>query len=262
MSWFRSPTLRWIALGSAVVIGAATVTSLLLENGGAAPAAAQVGGCGTGVPASKCVPISGPTGAIAAPGTTTTPPPPPADLAPTPSSAPTIGCGTDFFSNSTWNQLEAHFGQLNCFQFQGSDQWIVFGDGMSVTSTATPPGSAPGGSVVAVMNCASSPSSACMEADSPHSFSSFTVYYPPDPGSGRSDLAAFDGSGRLVISDGYCSVFVFDANTLTWYLGDAGDAEALAQGQLAHRATVPPPVAGDRALQESVPASTGDCPQY
>ena len=235
-------------------VGLAGASSLHCRN---PRAAAATGVCGPLIPANKCNPILSTTTTRPLPPQTEIPPLPPVPASPTTPS--TTQCGRDFFTSVELDTLRARFGLLDCFQFAGSDQWIVFGDGMTVSSTSNPPGAAPGGAMVAVLECSDSE---CLTANSTHSFTSFTVYYPPDPSSGRSDLGGFYGEGLLMVYNGNCSMFLFDVNTLTWYPASASDAQSLASGVLPPAVNVPSEVSGATALSQLAPRSTGDCPSY
>ncbi len=255
---------RLFVAGAALALAAAGLAGGALSlHGGISRAAAASDGCGPLIPTQKCNPtLSQTTTRPVAPQTETPPPPPAAPgTAPSPATAPTTQCGPDFFTATERNTLEARFGLLNCFQFVGSDQWVVFGDGMTVASASTPPSAAPGGAMVAVLECSPSDST-CSNADSIHSFTSFSVYYPPDPSSGRSDLSGFYGDGILMIYNGGCSIFFFDVNTLTWYPASASDAQSLATGVLPSAVSVPPQVSGATAVSQLAPRGTGDCPSY
>lgn len=256
--------IRLLALAILLVLGTAGVVGILSLHGRPHPAGAVSGGCGVGVPANKCNPIVSPTTAPAPPGSTipqtAIPPPPSTGVASLPATPPITQCGAGFFTSAELQRLSAHFGMENCFKFDGSNQWIIFGNGESVTSPGTPPPAAPGGSMVAVLECSTS-DAGCLSATSAHLFSSFTVYYPPNPG--RSVLLGSYGEGILQIANGGCSVFLFDVNTLTWYRGTASEAQSLAKGDpLSGAVTVPPPATGAAAQAQAAPFSSRDCPQY
>lgn len=264
--WFR---LRIVA-PIAVVLASAGTAGLVSVHQDAPRAAAASDGCGSGVPANKCNPVSVPGTSPGAPGTTVPKrdlPALPANAASLPAVPATIRCGANFFSQSELQALQARFGVSTCFRFAGSDQWIAFGNGTTPSSTSRPPRSAPGGSMVAVLNCSAS-ASTCLTANAAHTFSSFTVYYPPNPRS-RSTLIGYYGEGILQIANGGCSLFLFDVNTRSWYPGSGNAAESLAAEQPSTPAqstvkavSTPSAAAGKSALALPAPADTGDCPQY
>lgn len=241
---------RWAATGGSFLVSIAVVAALLTVAGGprsSVSAAAPHISCGRGVPLEKCNPSSPPP--------TTGPQTPPFPA----SALATESCGPGFFDPATVTALMDHFGLLDCFRFVGSPQWVVFGDGMSVTSADFT--ASPGGAMVAVATCAAR-DSACLDPNVPHSFDAFTVSYPPLPASGRSNLETTFGRRLLWIYDGGCGLFTFDVASMRWFGHAQADLDALLSGTGAP-ATVrtPPAASGAAALAAAAPADTGDCQQ-
>lgn len=258
------PRRGLLALACACACVALTVTLLIVVVGpsGRRPTlrtlsarSSPLSPCGRGVPAAKCNPAlysppasTGPTGTL--------PSRPTANLWPSPLTVP---CGSTFFTSSTEQQLTAHYGLLQCFRFSGTHTWVVFGDGMSTTSTAAPPAGTTGGAIVAVDACNSS-TGTCIDSAAPHDFSSFTVFYPPNPHPGRADLEATFGGRLLYISDGKCGLFTFDLATLRWYGHGQSDIDRLMSGTSAPPPVpAPPPISGPTALAQLAPPSTSGC---
>lgn len=273
--WSRS-RVRWgisprsCAAAAALILATAGIGGFFSLHESYPKAAAASGGCGSGVPASKCSPVGTQTTKPGPPGTTVPTsnlPAPPASANSLPTVPSATQCGSGFLSSSELQKLEGAFGALTCFRFDGSDQWVVVGNGTTVNPSGGLPQVAPSGSMVAVLECSPS-DDACLSANTTHTFSSFTVYYPPEPFS-RSDLVGYYGEGILQIADAGCSLFLFDVNTLSWYPGSDSDAQALALEHplTAAQSTVetvrtPPPAPGASAMSQPAPAGTGDCPQY
>lgn len=243
------------ALALALVVGGCIAAFSLHRS---LPRADATGSeCSPLIPANKCNPTTGSSGTTVP---ATTPPPPPASGTGSATTKLTTICGPTFFTSTERRTLTSRFGLLTCFRFDQSDQWVVFGDGMTVTK-GSPDTAAPGGAMVAVLKCSAS-DSACSDTNVPHSFTSFQVSYPPDPSSGRSDLGAVEADGVLLIQNGYCSMFDFDLNTLTWYPGTASDTQSIAAGHTPPAVSVPPQASGATAVSQPAPIATGDCPSY
>lgn len=233
------------------------VSLLLLVGGGQAGArAATASGpgaslqyCGPGIPLVKCneslysKPPQDPAQAPAATVPLDTP--------------ATVSCGAGFFDAATAAALADRFGSIDCFRFVAGDRWVVFGDGMSVTSADFE--AAPGGSIIAVDRCAAG-DTGCLSADAVHSFADFLVTYPPAPMSKRSNLQGAGDGHLLQIFNGNCGVFTFDVDTMTWYGATAADIAALESGMaLAPAFRAGPPVPGGVALTQAPPAYAGGC---
>lgn len=231
--------------GSAVAISA---------RSGPLRAAAAKPACSPLTPQQKCDPE---TGEISTATPTTTR----ANTATLITQAPTTNCGRTFFTSTERQTLMSHFGQLTCFRLDATGQWVVFANGMTVVKSGFPVPAAPGGSMIAVLNC-SRTSTPCLNANTPHSFSSFKVFYPPEPGSGRSNLEAVAAGGIVTVYNGDCSNFLFDLETLTWYPGTSATAQALAAGRAPAAVNVPASVTGTIAQSVPAPRGTGDCPTY
>lgn len=242
-------------VASAVILGIlAAPTPATRLRGHAAAQSAPLADCGPGVPAVKCNP------ALYTPGPASAQSQPPS--APTgttlPPSAASISCGTTFFSPSTQATLVAKFGNIQCFQFSGTRQWVVVGDGMSLTSTATPPDPSSGGSIVAVATCAAGDSN-CLDANAVHDFRTFTVFYPPLPRSGKLTLQTSFGSRLLYLSVARCGVFTFDLKTLRWYGYAPSDDAMLLSGGSPSQVATPAPVSGSAAQTGTPPVATSSC---
>jgi hypothetical protein len=234
-----------IGVSAAYVLDSATTprtalvaTSTTLQN------------CGRGVPAEKCNPILGP------PVTTQAPPAQPISTPgafwPSPSRVP---CGSSFFSSTTATTLSNQFGTIDCFRFSGEPTWILVGDGMSADGA----GSAPGGAIVATDTCASG-DGVCLDANSQHEFSSFSVSYPPLSTSYPARLEATFGGRILYISDANCGVFSFDVQASKWYGHTASDITAImSQTSPPTSISAPEATPGSEAIRNHAPAATSAC---
>jgi hypothetical protein len=201
--------------------------------------------CWTGVPVFKC----DLSGADAGPGNS------PIDVAEPPPYYPSSAltdCGTSFFDSSTSASLSSRFGAIDCFRFGSHDQWIVLGDG------ETDSGSAPGGAIVAIESCGGQ--TACVDPQAQHSFSGFTVYYPPDPGDWPLRLQTTLGDRLLYFADASCGVFTFDVQGLKWFGRSPDVIDALLSGTGSPAVVpTPSPQPGSVALTSSAPPSSGSC---
>jgi hypothetical protein len=126
-----------------------------------------------------------------------------------------VSCGSAFFTPSVTAELTSRFGGLSCFRFAGQDRWVLIGNGMSETA-ATLRGT-PGGSIVAVAQCAIT-DALCLNPDSTHSFNSFKVV--------RSavmiQLQSTTGSKLLAftaLNNSHCGLLFLNIQTLRWYRG-------------------------------------------
>lgn len=220
-----------------------------------ANAAYPLANCGRGVPAEKCNPVLDPNAAAAPPPGAR--PTPPAGTVSKP--APTL-CGPQFFSASEMHSITAHFGLIDCLRLPRSSDWVVIGNGMSTTSMATPPAPAPGGAMLAVLSCSSAVAN-CLSPDSTHKFSTFTVYYPPNPSSGRLDLVKTDSSNLVDVINAYCGSYTFDVTTGSWYATTASTADSLSgAGSLPQPVKTPAALPGATALATPAPtAVTTSC---
>ncbi|HEY6789029.1 MAG TPA: hypothetical protein VI365_17120 [Trebonia sp.] len=155
-------------------------------------------------------------------------------------------------------QLTARFGNITCFRFSEGRSWVIVGNGVSTTAATMQ--RSPGGAIVAVETCAAV-SKACLNADSTHTFSAFTVFRAPDPATMPLNLWAPFGTDVLLFSNASCGVFDFDIATHQWYRGLMADTQRL----LSSPRSLAPVAAGrsipgSRALVTGVPAaSTSAC---
>jgi hypothetical protein len=179
-----------------------------------AHAASVPPGCGTLIPTKKCLAgESTPTQA----GTSV---PAPTLSYPSPD---TTSCGDDFFDSATQSALNANFGGINCFQFDGSSQWILIASGMELSGD----GPTPGGAMIATETCSASSSPDCMDPNAAHDPGDFTVAYAPNPSASEvSELSSFD-SNLLVINVPGCGATQFDADDGLWYPGTTSTSVAL-----------------------------------
>src|SRR5215469_11652275 len=122
----------------------------------------------------------------------------------TPGTAGMVNCGATFFTAAGARQLASTFGVISCFRLTGQDQWILLGSGMS--TAASGPAAAPGGSIVAVERCRSG-DAACLNPGVTRSFSSFVVTRPPDPQARPLELQTIAGNSVLVLSAAPCGLF-------------------------------------------------------
>lgn len=178
--------------------------------------------CGRGVPLVKCNPsLYSPAASLK----------PVAGVVATPALEPTVrttACPVGFFSGVQWDQLGAQFGSVQCFFVSEAGSWVVFGNGLSLTSAITQ--AAPGGSIVAVLDCDVA-DTACRDPSTQHDFADFTVTYTPQPRAGKATLIAIDPGGLLEIATGTCLPTVFDIADLSWYSSDSTTISQLAAKQ-------------------------------
>jgi len=247
---------RWSrSIVSLCSLGIAGVLALVVAGASVAAsvnaASSPLMDCGQGVPLVKC----NPSLYVPAPGLAAQPKPQ-AKVFPSPAAPEIITCGKAFFDQPTVEQLTQQFGALDCFRMVGTPRWIVAGDGMSLT--ASPFGASPGGAIVAVLACKTD-DSACLDPSSQHEFGDFTVSYPPDPGSGRSNLQSIEQGRFVMIANGGCGLFAFDTVSLAWYGNGQTIRDSVVAGQRVSPIKVPVTVKGSAALSQSAPTSTGDC---
>jgi hypothetical protein len=197
--------------------------------------------CGRGIPAFKCDPSLGP------PLTTGTNPalPQPAQFWPSPEQ---IQCGPAFFSPATQQQLSDSFGAIGCFRFSGRKEWIVLGDGTSLSGNV----GAPGGQIVAVLRC-SSANDACLDPDAQHDFGDFTVSHPPLAASFPGKLLATFGGRLLYISDANCGSFTFDVVSGRWYGRTTDAIDRLMRGGTPAAVAAPADTPGREAIGRVAP---------
>lgn len=220
----------------------------VLAATGSSESATPLQSCLPGIPLVKCnVSLYSPP-----PGVT---PPPVTDSFPL-DVPQTVDCGSTFFDSVTSATLTDRFGSIYCFRFISGDRWIVFGDGMSVTSPDFE--ATPGGSMIAVDACATGDTT-CLDPGVLHSFADFVVSYPPNPLSGRSNLQDV-GAGHLIqVLNGFCGLFTFDVTTLQWYGASADDLAALESAVPVTPAFQGAAVPGVVALTQTPPPYVGGC---
>ena len=243
---------------SALVVG--LVTAILagcVSNGygqGASPSpeptpSPTLINCGVGVPPVKCNPslYSPPAGLT---------PPPVASESPHEQTVETISCGSTFFDATTWAALGDDFGSIECFRFVNGTKWVVFGNGLSLTSPRPEPSSK--GAVIAVDACATG-DSGCLDPNSAHDFGRFSVTYPPGSMSGKSTLVG-TAVGRFLDIANSCMVLTFDLDSMSWYHTDPAELAKLHSGaSVAPVFRTPPMVTGATALKTAPPSSLQTC---
>jgi hypothetical protein len=165
-----------------------------------------------------------------------------------------INCGQTFFSSSTATALSDQFGTIDCFRFSGKSPWVLVGDGMSTDGS----GAAPGGQIVARETCASD-DNVCLDANSEHDFSRFTVSYPPLPSSYPARLEVTFGGRLLSISDANCGLFTFDIQTGEWHGHTPAVINAIKSGARPAAFATPIAASGNAAIHRHAPAATGAC---
>jgi hypothetical protein len=136
-----------------------------------------------------------------------------------------VPCGTGFFSAADQSFLTKWYGgEEMCFLSVDASTWLDV-----ITDEVT---AAPAGAVVLVDRCASD-NSTCLNPNTIHSLSSFTVYPAPDP---TRNLKVFnflqDSPTLVIIQDGSCGIDVFDLATGRWYSDERASAQALLAGDL------------------------------
>lgn len=203
--------------------------------------------CGHGIPTEKCdlslyTPFN-----LQPPSQPIKPPTP---FWPSPS---IVSCGSTFFSAATADTLKKKFGTIRCFKFSGKSIWIVTGDGGAPDGQSA----TPGGAIVAVDSCASG-DLACLDPNTQHDFSAFTVSYPPRPNSYPTNTEATFGGRLLYIADADCGLFTFDTSTRQWFGHSPADIDSRMSdiGQ-ATPVAAPPAVMGNKAIQNPAPVVTG-----
>jgi hypothetical protein len=237
----------------ALVLGAAMLAGLggcARESGGPPSTGQPLASCGAGIPAVKCNPqlYSPPLSAQASPA------PVPSGSADEP---PMVACKPGFFDSAASGDLARQFGSLDCFTFANTASWVVVSDGMSQSTGLA----SPGGSVVAVENCAKTEAT-CLDPLVVHQFGDFTVYFPPNPSSGRSNLQATFSGRFLWISVANCGLFTFDITTGAWYGHDDATMASLINGTgTPSSVKAPASVSGSDALANLAPPSTAACQQ-
>ena len=95
-------------------------------------------------------------------------------------------------------------------------------NGESLTSTSTPPAMTPGGPLVAVESCGTN--ATCLDPNSPHSLSQFTVLGVPDP---RTPLTLLGSTaGGVYFSDLVNGQIFLDLSSLQWR-ADSGSRSSI-----------------------------------
>jgi len=198
MQRLRAHRLGYV-LAAIVVVAAGG--ALFLKHNGVVHASSSTVTCPPGVPMDKCAPKLVPsTRSGVVPSTT------PAAGA----SSSIVNAGSLFMTATQLTELQNEYGLVNVFR--DGNTWVVTGNGESVTSTATPPGMAPGGPLVAVDPCDTN--AACLNPDAPHPLSNFIVAPVPDPHAPLTLLAAV--AGGVYFSDPVHGQIYLDLSTLGW----------------------------------------------
>jgi len=170
-----------------------------------------------------------------------------------------VPCGTGFFSAEQQAALTAQFGLYTCERDTTSDYWFVIGSGTAQPETATTVVNgvslfsvAPGGSMVAVEECAAT-DAACVDPTTQHNFADFTVYYPPNPSTDPLQLSAMLGPNLAALNDATCGEFLFDITSGTWYKDSVTNATDLTDGAAVSAVATPSSADGATALAASSP---------
>jgi hypothetical protein len=227
----------------------AATAVLASGSGPSSSVAPSLADCGPRVPAVKCNAIlfsPDPAWTLVPPG------------GPLPTAAPPDAqlCAPDFFDVKQLAKLTFSFGSISCFQFVGSLDWIVLGDGMSRTAEVQE--ATLGGAIVAVLRCESTDAE-CLDPNADHSFDGFTVSYPPLPQSGRTQLQWTERRRFLMIYNGGCGLFTFDPDSMHWYQPQSSLRDDILAGEEPTQVKVPPLASGADALQQGAPVGTDDC---
>ena len=200
--------------------------------------------CGPGIPAEKCNPQLAP------------PLKPLPTVHPKPKSPAPIGpqgtfCGRGFFIPQQFSEMERQFGSISCFGV--GDQWIVVGEGQQINPSTLPPPPTQGGAIIAVETC-SSGDATCLNPNTPHNFSAFTVSYPPDPTSGSLQVETTDPDHLIGLILGHCGIFSFSTSTRSWYKTTPNLVSELSSGKnVPAPVAAPPSVPGSTALSSTAP---------
>ncbi len=206
--------------------------------------------CGRGIPAEKCNPELAP-------------PLRPLPLKVTkPKSTAPLGpkdrlCGRYFFISQQLHQMRIHFGSISCFGL--GDRWIIVGDGQQTNPATLPPPPTVGGAIIAVEQCEPN-DTMCLNSNVPHSFSNFTVSYPPNPAV-QLEVADFATLQLINVTDGGCSSFTFDTVTRRWYTTTPSSVAELSSAKdMPSPIKAPPSVTANIALSAPSPhADLGSC---
>ncbi len=205
---------------------------------------------GRGIPAEKCNPEL-------APPLRTMPQRVPKPKSPAPLGPKDRLCGRYFFISQQLYQMRIHFGSISCFGL--GDRWVIVGDGQQTNPATLPPPPTVGGAIIAVEQCEPN-DTMCLSPDVPHSFSDFTVSYPPDP-AGQLEVADLATLQLINVTDGGCGSFTFDTVTRRWYTTTPSSVAELSSAKdMPSPIKVPPSVPATVALSASAPhADLGSC---
>lgn len=168
-------------------------------------------------------------------------------------------CKPGFFTKAQAQLLAQQFGFIECFRFTGENNWVLIGNGLP--PNPPPLVSTSGGIIIALEKCASSDAT-CLSPSTVHTFSDFTVYYPPRPRiDGFTNLASTFYGNLLSIGDGtFCSPITFDMTNGKWYPKTASMKLLETNPGSVKSLKAPAPVTGTEALtQEAPPATVSAC---
>jgi len=238
------------SLAAALLLGGvALILEQYLGSSQGSAADQTILSCGRGVPSEKCNPSLDPTYGTPLPSSN------PVPNAPAPQSPNTTNCGANFFSQQEITDLQGRFGMLHCFGLLDTNQWVVIGNGESINSTDTPPPASVGGSIIAVETCAPG-DAACLGANTQHSFSQFSVFYPPEPSTGNMTFMTMTGTSLIDVTDGTCGSFTFNTTNEEWYATSPSSiAELLSGGTPPSAVLSPPSATGSAATTRNAPNS-------
>ena len=159
-------------------------------------------------------------------------------------------CSPNFFSPAESARLAAHFGGYGCSRAGNGTGWVIVASGMSQTAPTL--SGTPGGSMIAVEDCAST-DSRCLNSASVHSFADFTVFYPPNPEGFPLEIQTVPGPSLLDLTDPKCGIWIFDTSTLSWYPGTNNTLRDILAGSLPFPSAAPSPVSGAVAISSEPP---------
>lgn len=256
---------RWYVVGGVTVVSAVLAAGLGFGVSGATSGAQATGAststttaqpkpqCPNGMPMWKCELQTTPqaSSSLSPTNSKSATPSPVAVTHTTPTR-----CGQTFFSATTRAQLTQHFGVGDgCLRPNGSDQWILVYSNMSIGAGPGPLEAAPGGAVVALLDCTSGDTE-CLDPNATHTFSAFTVYYMPDPQIKQADLLKSPLSPNthfLTVAD--CGDYTFDLLNDQWYDLNSTEKKELAAGDTLPSMSAAAPVSGTQALAGSAPSA-------
>ncbi|HBQ94453.1 MAG: hypothetical protein M1294_03820 [Firmicutes bacterium] len=188
-----------ISLGAILVLNGA----FMALNGNQSTARAQTApdACKPGMPDNKCFPQN------------LKPNPHPLPVPPVTTSIPQVSkvpAGPKFLPQ--FSALQQQYGQINVIRV--GHTWLLVGYGQSVSGSTFPPPSTPGGPIVAVDRCHRA--TACLNPNSPHDASQFTVIPLPDPHTPVT-LEGIPGNLAIIGDGAHYGPIILDMSNEHWY---------------------------------------------